>query len=162
MPFAWSVRSLHPRDCPRGVERSDRRALTALGADQCRGSAARHSDRSLSSRQRDCLRRRRLPGSKWLRFCRDDRGRLAAWTDATERRPVYDDDRDGSRRAGVERAELARVPWAIDRAFLARLARHGSLRVEALEFGYSATFPLAGFRRAPPRSRYIARKRRED
>jgi hypothetical protein len=36
----------------------------------------------------------------------------------------------------------------IDRTFLARLARHGSLRVEALESGYSATFPLAGFRRA--------------
>ena len=36
----------------------------------------------------------------------------------------------------------------INRTFLARLARHGSLRIEALESGYSATFPLTGFRRA--------------
>ena len=36
----------------------------------------------------------------------------------------------------------------IDRTFLAGLARHGSLRVEAFESGYPATFPLAGFRRA--------------
>ena len=36
----------------------------------------------------------------------------------------------------------------IDRAFLLRLAGHRSLRVEALQSGYAATFPLAGFRRA--------------
>lgn len=36
----------------------------------------------------------------------------------------------------------------INRAFLRRLVGHGSLRVEALQSGYAATFPLAGFRRA--------------
>ncbi len=36
----------------------------------------------------------------------------------------------------------------INRAFLRWLVGHGSLRVEALQSGYAATFPLAGFRRA--------------
>ena len=111
MPFAWSVRSLHPRDCPRGVERSDRRALTALGADQCRG------------RQQGIVNAVCLPVSEIVCVgvgCRDQNGfdfveMIAGdWLHGPTRLsagPYYNDDRDGSRQAGVERPKLARVPW---------------------------------------------------
>ena len=122
-----------------------------MGTNQRHRIASKRGDRSLSAeRERNCLRRPRLPQEGGYSFVEMITGdwlegltRLSAGSHVTT--TVMKIDRRASRAMNVP---VSRGP--IRRAFLWSLAgnENESLRVRALASRYDASFPLAGFRRA--------------